>query len=210
MKPPSPIFAVFASGSGSNLQALICAIGDGRVAGRIGLVVSDRPECLALERARAAGLSTYAFRPMDFADRESWDRAATDAVEAAGCSFIVLAGYMRLFSNAFIQHHAGRILNIHPALLPAFPGTHAVRDALAYGVKVTGCSVHFVDEGVDTGPIIAQRAVEVEAGDTVESLTGRLQKEEHRLYPEIVNLFCLGRIRLDGRKVIVTAATARP
>jgi phosphoribosylglycinamide formyltransferase-1 len=206
MNTPRPSFAVFASGGGSNLQALIDACREGRIAGRPGLVVSDRPECPAVERARRADIPVFTFRPKDYPDRESGDRAAGDAVESAGCAFIALAGYMRLFSPAFIQRFAGRILNTHPALLPAFPGAHGIRDALEYGVQVTGCTVHFVDEGVDTGAIIAQRAVAVEIGETIETLTRRIQAEEHRLYPEIVNLFCLGRIQLVGRRVIIASS----
>ncbi len=187
-------FAVFASGGGSNLQALIDACVRGEIDGRIGLVVSDKPSCGALDRARAAGLETYAFRPADHADRESYERIIVERCDRAGCEFIVLAGFMRVLTPWFIRRYEGRILNTHPARLPSFPGAHAVRDALAAGVAVTGCTIHFVDEGVDTGPIILQSDVPVLPGDSVETLTRRIQAEEHRLYPRVVNLFCRGEL----------------
>jgi phosphoribosylglycinamide formyltransferase-1 len=191
--------AVLASGSGTNLQALI-DIPDLRA--RIRLVLSDKPGAGALARAEVAGIPTAVVPWGDHPSREEFSAAVADAVEAAGAKGVVLAGFMRILAPNFIQRFPDRILNVHPSLLPAFPGAHAVEDALAHGVKVTGVTVHFVDEQVDHGPIVAQRAVEVEEGDTVESLHARIQKVEHVLYPEVVRAFVRGDLSVEGRKVV--------
>jgi phosphoribosylglycinamide formyltransferase-1 len=195
--------AVLASGAGSNLQALLRACAEGRVPGRVAAVFSDRPGAPALARAAAAGIPARVLRPRDFPDREAHDRALAGACAEAGAALVVLAGYMRLVGPAFLERWEGRCINVHPALLPAFPGLHAPAQALAYGAKVTGVTVHFVDPGVDTGPIIAQEAVPVLPGDTAETLHRRLQEVEWRLLPEAVALALSGRLRVSGRRVDV-------
>lgn len=194
--------AVLASGSGTNLQAIIDAIHDDPDFGaEIVVVVSDVPGAKALERAEAAGIPTKVVAWGDHPDRESFTQAVCDVCEAAGAEALILAGFMRILSPAAIQRFPLRILNIHPALLPAFPGTRAVERALRHGVKLTGVTVHFVDEEVDYGPIIAQQAVEVFPDDDPDSLHARIQTVEHRLYPEVVKAFCQGRLEVEGRVV---------
>ena len=188
--------AVLASGSGTNLQALLETPD---VLKRIRLVASDREEAKALERAAAAGIDTAVVRWRDYPDRDAFSAALADLVEDHGCKGVVLAGFMRILAPCFVDRFPGRILNIHPSLLPSFPGAHAVESAIEHGVKVTGVTVHIVDEQVDHGPIVAQRAVPVDPGDTVESLHARIQIEEHRLYPEIVSAFIRGEIDQRGR-----------
>ena len=191
--------AVLASGSGTNLQALIDS---SDLLPRIRLVLSDNPQAHALNRARAVDIPTAVVAWADYQSREEFSRAVADRVEASGAKGAVLAGFMRILSPVFIERFPNRILNVHPSLLPSFPGGHAVEDALAYGVKVTGVTVHFVDEKVDHGPIIAQRAVEVIEGDTVDSLHARIQQVEHVLYPKVVRAFIRGELTVEGRKVI--------
>jgi phosphoribosylglycinamide formyltransferase-1 len=190
---------VLASGSGTNLQALI---DNPEVGPRIVLVVSDRADAGALGRADAAGIPTAVTPYDDHPDRDSFSVALADAVEGSGAKGVVLAGFMRVLSSSFIDRFPGRILNVHPSLLPAFPGPRPVALALAHGARVTGVTVHFVDEQVDHGPIIAQEAVAVELADTVDTLHARIQTVEHRLYPEIVRLFVTGDLYLDGSKVV--------
>ena len=140
-----------------------------------------------------------------FDGREPFEKALIEKLEAAGVTLVVLAGFMRILTPYFVGHFAGRIMNIHPALLPSFPGAHAHRDVLAYGVKVSGCTVHFVDEGTDSGPIIMQAAVPVLDDDTEETLGARVLKEEHRIYPECIRLYCEGKLKVEGRKVTILA-----
>jgi len=191
--------AVLASGRGSNLQAILDAIRAGRLAARVVLVLSDRSDAYALERARQAGVPTAVVPRKGFDSRETHDAAIADRLEQAGVDWVVLAGYMRLLSAGFVARFRDRIVNIHPALLPAFPGTHAQADAVAYGVKVSGCTVHLVDEGLDSGPILAQRVVPVEPDDTEDSLAERILREEHRLYPEVLGWLVAGRVQRLGR-----------
>jgi phosphoribosylglycinamide formyltransferase-1 len=192
--------AVLASGTGSNLQALL----DDEVIGpAIGLVVSDRAEAKALDRARSAGIEAVHLDPKAHESREAHDRALVDLLQDRGIELVCLAGYMRILSPGFVRAFWGKTLNVHPALLPAFPGAHAVRDALSWGVKLTGCTVHLVDEEVDHGPILAQEAVPVLDDDDEASLHARIQEAEHRLYPLVVRRMIEGRVRLDGRRVIV-------
>lgn len=194
--------AVLASGSGSNLQTLIDQLHlDTEVPVEIALVVSDNPDAYALARAEAASIPTKVVRTRDYETRVLFDAAIADKIEGYGCELVVLAGYMRVFQPPFVQHYRGRILNIHPALLPSFPGAHGVPDALKYGVKVTGVTIHFVDEGVDTGPIIMQAAVPVLDDDDEASLHQRIQVQEHRLYPQAVRLYAEGKLKLEGRYV---------
>jgi len=195
--------AVLASGSGTNLEAIAQAIDDGEVPARIALVLSDNPDAFALERAQRRGIDTALVRLGDFPDRPSYDRAIAETLLEAGIDLVVLAGYMKLVGPEFVEAFRGRIMNIHPALLPSFPGEHGVRDALDHGVKVTGVTVHFVDEGLDTGPIIVQEAVPVEEGDDEETLHNRIHLAEYRAYPRAITLFAEGRLVIDGRKVRV-------
>jgi phosphoribosylglycinamide formyltransferase-1 len=197
---------VLVSGRGSNLQAILDATARPDFPARVVVVVSDREHAIALDRARRAGVATVYMSPKDHSDREAFDAAVGAALEQARVELVCLAGFMRVLGRAFVRSWSGRIMNVHPALLPAFPGLAAQRQALDYGVKVAGATVHFVDEGVDTGPIIAQASVPVHDADTEESLSLRILVEEHRLYPEAIRLFALGRLRVAGRRVVVEDA----
>ena len=195
--------AVLVSGSGSNLQALLDASRSDRDFGaRIVVVISDRPGVAALDRATTAGVPAEVVAWKDFDDRQGFSIAVCDTAQRHGAEALLLAGFMRILSPAAVDRFPNRIINIHPALLPAFPGAHAVPAALAHGVKVSGVTVHFVDDEVDHGPIIAQRSVPVEAGDTEETLHARIQSEEHRLFPLVVKAFAAGRLQVEGRRVI--------
>jgi phosphoribosylglycinamide formyltransferase-1 len=196
---------VLASGRGSNLQALIDAGQAGRLGAEVVIVISDVESAEALERGRDAGIEACYVDPgpkRARLSRES-ERDMIDLLEARGVSLIALAGFMRILSADFVSHFRGRIMNIHPSLLPSFPGLKAQKQALKYGVKFSGCSVHFVDEGVDTGPIIIQAVVPVLADDTEDTLSERILNEEHRIYSEAVRLFSEGRLSVDGRLVTV-------
>jgi phosphoribosylglycinamide formyltransferase-1 len=194
---------VLASGRGSNLQAILDACARPGFPAHVVVVISDRERAPALERARAAGVEALWLNPKDFGDREAFDLALVRELQARGVGLMCHAGYMRILSPAYIRAFAGRALNVHPSLLPAFPGLHAPRQALEHGVKVTGATVHFADEGVDTGPIVLQAAVPVEPDDTEETLAARILVQEHRLYPEAIRLFAEGRLTIEGRRVIV-------
>lgn len=190
--------AVLASGVGSNLQALIDAPDLGA---EISMVISDRPGAAALDRAGTAGIPALVVPWGEFDSRAEFCKAILGELEGAGADGVVLAGFMRVLSEDVIAAYPNRVLNIHPSLLPAFPGSNAVAQALEHGVKVTGVTVHFVDEEVDHGPIIAQRAVPVLPDDDVASLQARIQIEEHQLYPQVVSAFAAGRLQVEGRKV---------
>lgn len=178
------------------------AVGRGALKARIALVVSDKKDAFALKRARRAGISTLFVDPKDYRDRRAYDAAVVRHLKAQKVDLIVLAGFMRILSPLFVRAYRNRILNIHPALLPAFPGEHAIKDAFRYGVGVTGVTVHFVDEEVDHGPIIIQEPVRVLATDTEESLEGKIHKVEHRIYPEAIKKVLSGRLILKGRRVL--------
>ncbi|MBN2453856.1 MAG: phosphoribosylglycinamide formyltransferase [Candidatus Omnitrophica bacterium] len=193
--------AVLCSGNGSNLQAIIDGVKSGYIPAEIALVVSDRKDAYALVRAREAGVYRLALSIGDFKSREDFDREIMKNLKARGVDLVVLAGYMRLLSPEFIREYSDRVINIHPALLPSFKGTHAIRDALKYGVKVTGVTVHFVDEELDNGPVILQKAVDIREDDNEETLLERVHKEEHKLYPEAIKLFAEGKLKIDGRRV---------
>ncbi|HSF05748.1 MAG TPA: phosphoribosylglycinamide formyltransferase [Methylomirabilota bacterium] len=195
--------AVLVSGRGSNLQAILDATGSPEFPARVVLVVSDREQAPALERATACGVPTVFLNPKDFGEREAYDAALSRLLAGRQVGLICLAGFMRILGRAFVLAWSGRIMNVHPSLLPAFPGLHPQRQALDSGVKIAGATVHFVDEGVDTGPIILQASVPVEPGDTEETLAARILVEEHRLYPQAVRLFAEGRLRVMGRRVVV-------
>ncbi len=188
-----PAIAVCCSGRGTNLQAIIHAIRRGRLKARVAAVISDNPRAYALTRARAAKIPVTFVDPREFSSREEFDRALAAIVRKANARLIVLAGFMRILSPWFVRRYRGRILNVHPALLPAFPGAHAVRDALAHGVKVTGVTIHFVDEKVDHGPIVLQALVPVKKNDTQETLLERVHRVEHRLYPLAIQQILHGR-----------------
>jgi phosphoribosylglycinamide formyltransferase-1 len=194
---------VLASGRGSNLQAILDACARPGFPARVAVLVSDRERALALERARAAGVEALWVNPKDFGEREAYDLALVGELERRGVGLVCHAGWMRILSPAYVRAFAGRALNVHPSLLPAFPGLHAQRQALDHGAKVTGATVHFVDEGVDTGPIVLQAAVAIEPTDTEETLAARILVQEHRLYPEAIRLFAEGRLQIQGRRVIV-------
>lgn len=193
--------AVLCSGSGTNLQAIIDAVKTGHIPAEIALVASDNKDAFALERARHAGIETLVLDPKAFKTREAFDKEIIRVLKKKNVGLVVLAGFMRLMSDHFIKEYKNRIMNIHPALLPSFKGTHGIKDALSYGVRVTGVTVHFVDEKLDHGPIILQKAVEVKDDDTEETLLGRVHSQEHKLYPEAIKLFVEGRLKIEGRRV---------
>jgi phosphoribosylglycinamide formyltransferase-1 len=203
--------AVLASGSGTNLQSLIeCAARGELGPARLAVVGVNVPDCGALERARAAGLASFVVNHRAFAAREDFDRALLAELSAHAVDLVVLAGFMRLLGADFLARYRGRVINIHPALLPAFPGVHGQAKAFAYGVKVSGCTVHFVDGGVDSGAVIAQAAVPVLDGDDEGALSARILAEEHRLLPAVVRAFAEGRVSAEGRRVRVQGAPATP
>ena len=204
-KEGAPVnIAVFCSGSGTNLQAVIDSVQSGYIPATIALVVSDRKDACALERAKKAGIETLVLSAKDFVSREAFDKEVVRHLKKKGVELIVLAGFMRLLSPYFIMEYKNRIMNIHPALLPSFKGAHAIKDALEYGARVTGATVHFVDEEPDAGPIILQKAVEVREGDTEETLLERVHAEEHRIYTEAIKLFVEGRLKIEGRRIKIT------
>lgn len=208
--------AVLASGGGTNLQSILDACAAGRIDGQVAVVGSNVPGAGALERARKAGVATEVLPSRGVADRAAYDGALADRLQAHRPDLVCLAGYMRLLTPAFLAtfgpapgtRGCPRVMNIHPALLPAFPGLHVQRAALDYGARFSGCTVHFVDEGTDTGPIIAQAVVPVLEGDDEQALAARILEQEHRLYPRAIQWFAQGRLSLAGRKVRVDGAGA--
>ena len=197
---------VLVSGSGTNLQSIIERLHEGSGDIEVAVVVSDKPGAYGLKRAEKAGIPTAVLRPQDYAERVEHDWAVADVLEHHGADLVVLAGYMRVMTPAFLDRFPYKVVNLHPSLLPSFPGGSAIADALAYGVRITGVTVHLVDEGVDTGPVILQEAVDIEYNDTVESLAARIHEVEHRLLPHAIELIAAGRVRFDRdnpRKVII-------
>lgn len=194
---------VLVSGSGTNLQAIIEAIEAGKIKGKICMVISDNSDAYALKRANKHNIETQYINYKEFNDREEYDKIIVSALKERDCDLVVLAGYLKILTPYFINAYKNKIMNIHPALLPSFPGLHVQKKAIDHGVKVSGCTVHFVDEGLDSGPIIIQRAVEVKKDDTEETLTKRILKEEHQIYPRAVQLFTQGRLTIKGRRVII-------
>ncbi|TKJ84371.1 phosphoribosylglycinamide formyltransferase [Paenibacillus sp. CFBP13512] len=199
--------AVFASGEGTNFQAMVDAWQKGYFgateATTIELLVSDKPQAPVVQRAIQAGVDTYVFRPKEYSSREQYEIEIVAELERRGIDLIVLAGYMRLLTPTIVNPYMGRMINVHPSLLPAFPGKDALGQALAYGVKLTGITVHFVDNGMDTGPIVAQQAIEVQPHDTTETLAERIHEIERKLYPQVVAQIAQGKVTLEGRQVIV-------
>lgn len=195
---------VLASGSGSNFQALVDALNVSGSPAQVVMLLCNVPAARAVERARAAGVAVEVLEHQKFgADRASYDAAMVEALRKHGVELVCLAGFMRLVGKALLSAFPSRVLNVHPALLPSFPGMHAQRQAVEYGVKVSGVTVHFVDEGTDTGPVIAQAAVPVLDGDDEAALSARILLEEHRLYPEVVRWLARGAVKVDGRRVTV-------
>ena len=193
---------VLCSGRGTDLQSIIDAVRVGQLHAEIAVVLSDKPGAMALERAEWAGIPSACVNWKEFdGDRGAFEDALLEKLRAAHVTLVILAGFMRILTPHFVQAYPGRIMNIHPALLPSFPGAHAHRDVLAYGVKVSGCTVHFVDEGMDSGPIILQAAVPVLDDDTEETLSARVLEQEHILYPKAIQLFVEGRLKVEGRRV---------
>lgn len=191
---------VLVSGSGTNLQAVLDAIAEGRLDATVALVLSNVPGAKALERARAAGIETVVVDHKAFEDRPSFDGAVVAALRARGVEVVVLAGFMRLVTDVLLGAFPMRVVNVHPALLPAFPGVHAQKQAFDYGVRVTGCTVHFVDGGTDTGPIIAQAVVPVLEGDDEEKLRLRILTKEHELLPKVLQWIAEGRVDVEPAK----------
>jgi phosphoribosylglycinamide formyltransferase-1 len=195
------VIAVLVSGSGSNLQAIIDASERGEIPCRVGVVVSNKADAYGLVRARNHGIATDVVDHRAFESREAFDARLVEVIRSSGAELVCLAGFMRVVTPVFLRAFPHRILNIHPALLPSFPGTHGPRQALQYGVRFSGCTVHFLDEGVDTGPVIVQAVVPVYEDDTEETLAARILKEEHRIYPMAIRLFFEGCLELSGRRV---------
>lgn len=194
---------ILVSGSGTNLQALLDAEQSGALGAEIALVISNLPDVKAIDRANAAGKKSLVLPHQDYASRSAFEAALVTALQREQVELVALAGFMRIVGVTFLSAFPGRVLNIHPSLLPAFPGTHAQRQALEHGVKVSGCTVHFVDEGCDTGPIILQAAVPVLDSDDEAALRDRILSEEHRIYPAAIRLVASGQIQVSGHRTTV-------
>ena len=193
---------ILISGRGSNMEALIAARDAGQLPVDIAAVISNRPDAMGLETAARAGITAHFIDHKAFAGREAFDAALAECIDSFAPDLVVLAGFMRILKGEFLRVFANRVVNIHPSLLPAFPGLESWKQALDYGVKFTGCTVHFVDQGVDTGPIIAQQTVPVLTGDTAETLHQRIQQAEWELYPKAVGALARGAVRTQGRQTI--------
>ena len=199
--------AVLASGRGSNFQAVIDAIAQGEIPAVCSALITDNPCAFARERAEKAGIPVYIVDYPATISKEEYEEALAEVMRTVAADLYILAGYMRILGSGIVREFRGRIINIHPALLPAFPGLHAQQQALAYGVKVTGCTVHFVDEGMDSGPIIIQMCVPVLEDDTGDILAERILESEHCCLPAAISLFCAERLRIDGRRVMILPQT---
>ena len=201
--------AVLASGRGSNLQAVIDAIEAGTVQAKIVAVISNKKEAPALERARRNGLSDLFVDPKPYAgrldSREAYDRELLDVLRRHDVELVLLAGYMKIVTTVLVEAFANRMMNIHPSLLPSFPGLDVQKKAIEWGCKLAGCTVHFVTEGVDEGPIILQAAVPILDADTPDTLAARILEQEHKIYPQAIQLFAEGRLRVEGRRVFIEA-----
>ncbi len=200
---------VLISGRGSNLQSIIDHIEEGKIPAQIQVVISDKKEAYGLERARRHGIEALFIDPNRFSSREEFEKAVGDELEKRDVELICLAGFMRILSPYFVKRFENRIINIHPALLPSFPGLHGQKQAVDYGVKIAGCTVHFVNEDVDAGPIIIQAAVPVFDDDDEDSLAARILKYEHKIYPMAIKLIAEGRTEIKGRKVIIKGSEKR-
>ncbi|NRR19854.1 phosphoribosylglycinamide formyltransferase [Brevibacillus sp. MS2.2] len=197
--------AIFASGSGSNFEAIVQAVQDGRLTGvEVALLVCDKPGAKVLERAERLGIDAFVFQPKEYADKAAFEQEIVAQLQKRDISLVVLAGYMRLVGDTLLSDYEGKIINLHPSLLPAFPGKDAIGQALAYGVKITGVTVHLVDAGLDTGPIIAQIPVAVQDTDTAETLAARIHAVEHELLVKVIGYLAEERVKLEGRLVQLT------
>jgi phosphoribosylglycinamide formyltransferase-1 len=194
---------VLVSGSGSNLQSIIDHIRSGMLAAEIRIVISNIPDTYALKRCIEHGIATAVVDHQKFGNREDFDRSIITILKSSGVELVVMAGFMRILSQEFFRAFPLRIMNIHPALLPSFPGTHVQQKAIEYGVKFSGCTVHFADEGVDSGPIIIQSVVPVYDDDDTNTLSERILREEHKIYPQAIQYYAEGRIEIVGRKVLI-------
>jgi phosphoribosylglycinamide formyltransferase-1 len=192
---------ILISGNGSNLQSIIDYIEKGSLKATIKIVISNNPDAYGLTRAKKHGIPVVILKNGDFINKEDFDLELINILKNNSVDLVILAGFMRVLTPTFLKAFTQKIMNIHPALLPSFPGIHGQKQALEYGVKLSGCTVHFVDEGVDTGPIIIQSAVPVHNNDTEETLAARILKEEHRIYPQAIQFFAEGKIEIKGRKV---------
>ncbi len=194
---------VLASGRGSNFQAIIDAVKAGKINAEFAVCISDQADAYALTRAKENGIAAEFIDPKASKDRAEYDEKIIEVLRKYDAGLVLLAGFMRLVSPALVEAYKNKMMNIHPALLPSFPGLHVQRKAIRYGAKFSGCTVHFVDTGMDTGPIIIQAVVPVFPGDTEDALSARILKQEHRIYPEAVRLFAEGKIEVDGRRVVI-------
>ncbi len=201
---------VLASGRGSNFQAIIDAVNAGKINAKIAVCISDVKDAYALERARKNLIAAEVIDPKACKTREDYDKKIVETLRKHEVNLILLAGYMRLVSHILVNEFTNKIINIHPALLPSFPGLHVQKKAINYGARFSGCTVHFVDAGMDTGPIIIQAVVPVLQDDTEDSLAARILRQEHRIYPEAVRLFAEGRLSVQGRRVIIKDAPDHP
>ncbi|RKD21087.1 phosphoribosylglycinamide formyltransferase [Ammoniphilus oxalaticus] len=194
--------AVFASGSGSNFGAIVQALKTGQLKGvEISLLVCDRPDAYVIKRAEQEGIPVFSFQSKEYAGKAAYEQAILRHLREREVELIVLAGYMRLIGEALLAEYEGKMINLHPSLLPAFPGKDAIEQAFDYGVKITGVTVHYVDAGMDTGPIIEQRTVVVEAEDTLDTLAQKIHQQEHQLLPEVIEKVAAGKVEMVGRKV---------
>ncbi|MDD5084670.1 MAG: phosphoribosylglycinamide formyltransferase [Candidatus Omnitrophica bacterium] len=194
--------AIFASGNGTNLENILKHVRRRRIRAEVAFCFSDNPKAGALRRARRLGFSTIMFTPGHFPSKKLYEHELTRHIKREKVDYIILAGYMRVLGKEFIRVSRNRILNIHPAILPSFKGTHAIKDAYDYGVKVTGVTVHFADDSVDGGPVISQEAVPIQSGESLPSLEKRIHQVEYRLYPKAINLLLNGKLKIKGRRVI--------
>lgn len=194
---------VLLSGEGTNFQAIVDDTRKPDCPYRVGLVVSNIPTAHGLERARKADVPAVVVRHQDYPSREAFENELAHRLKEKGVDLVVLAGFMRILTKKFVDHFRGKVMNIHPALLPSFPGTGALQKAWEMGVRVTGVTVHFVDEGVDTGPIILQQALPIQEGENFEDLTAKIHQLEHQLYPRAIRLFAEGRLKIEGKKVLI-------
>ncbi|RJR18466.1 MAG: phosphoribosylglycinamide formyltransferase [Nitrospiraceae bacterium] len=198
------ILGILASGGGTNFQAIIDSIESGFLKADIAVLITDNPEAHAVERAKKHNIEPLVLRPKDFTDKNAYYSHIAGELRKRGVELVILAGFMRVVGKTLIDQYRDRIMNIHPALLPSFPGLHGQKQAADYGVKISGCTVHFVDEGMDTGPIIIQASVPAYHDDSEESLGKRILAQEHKIFPYAIRLYSEGRISINGRKVVIT------